>query len=48
LAVRFNADYPSLTPVAFKTALGAEAKYALLSLPFYLIEQLPRLLDEQS
>lgn len=45
LAVRFNADYPSLTPVAIKTALEVEAKYTLLSLPFYLVGQLPRLLD---
>lgn len=35
LAVRFNADYPSLTSVS---------SYQLLSLPFYLIGQLIRLL----
>lgn len=45
LAVRFNADYPSLTPVSFNTALKTRAEYTLLSLPFYLIEQISRLLE---
>lgn len=44
LAVRFNADLPSLTPISFNTNLETKAEYTLLSLPFYLIEQLPRLL----
>ncbi|MBP9726995.1 MAG: ATP-binding protein [Gammaproteobacteria bacterium] len=43
-AVRFNADFPSLTPLNLKTALGADAKYELLSLPFYLVNQLSRFL----
>jgi hypothetical protein len=45
LALRFNADYPSLTPVATETALKQSAQYQLLSLPFYLIGQVPRLLQ---
>jgi hypothetical protein len=45
LAVRFNNDLPSLTLVSHKTALNTTAEYQLLSLPFYLIGQLSRLLD---
>lgn len=43
-AVRFNADLPSLTPISFKTNLGTTAEYELLSLPFYFVGQLSRLL----
>lgn len=45
LAVRVNADRPSITEVDIKTTEGAAVKYRLLSLPFYLAGQLHRLLD---
>lgn len=43
LAVRFNADPPTVTEVVASTRLGTTAKYTLLSLPLYLAEELPRL-----
>lgn len=46
LAVRVNADRPSLVAVDVKTTEGAAVKYQLLSLPFYLAGQLYRLLDQ--
>lgn len=45
LAVRVNADRPSITEIAVKTTAGVPARYRLLSVPFYLVGQLPRLLD---
>lgn len=44
-AVRINGDSPSVTKVEAKTVSHQTAKYTLLSIPFYLTEQLPRLLD---
>ena len=44
-AVRVNADLPSQVPVAVKLHDGQVAKYQLSSIPFYLIEQLQRLLQ---
>ncbi|OGT36698.1 MAG: AAA family ATPase [Gammaproteobacteria bacterium RIFCSPHIGHO2_12_FULL_38_14] len=45
-AVRINNDTPSMTPVALKIPNEAEpVSYRLLSIPFYLTEQLHRLLD---
>ncbi len=46
-AVRFNADYPSMTTVTATTHDKNNHQYQLLSLPFYFIGQLSRLLDEQ-
>jgi predicted AAA+ superfamily ATPase len=46
LAVRFNCDLPSITPVDVRTTSGQPARYTLLSLPFYLSGQLRRLVDE--
>jgi hypothetical protein len=46
LAVRFNADRPSVTDVVTTTPTGKTSKYRLLSLPFYLVEELPRLTAE--
>lgn len=46
LAVRIQSAMPSLTPIQFQTQLQSTARYQLLSIPFYLIGQLPRLLDE--
>lgn len=45
LAVRVNADLPSVTAVAVKTTEGVPARYRLLSIPFYMAGQLYRLLD---
>ena len=45
-AVRFNADFPSVTAVSAGTTTGERANYRLLSLPLYLVEQVHRLLDE--
>ena len=45
LAVRFNSDLPSLT-TAQVSLLGVQKNYQLLSLPFYLIGELTRLLSE--
>lgn len=46
VAVRFNSDNPSNHLIRSKTPMGAYVEYRLLSLPFYLIEQLHRLIDE--
>lgn len=45
LAVRVNADNPSITAVDLKTTEGLSVKYRLLSIPFYLAGQLHRLLE---
>ncbi|MBN1676545.1 MAG: ATP-binding protein [Kiritimatiellae bacterium] len=44
LAVRFNTDLPSVHRVQASTAVGAARPFELVSLPLYLVEQLPRLL----
>ncbi len=46
LAIRINSDYPTIGPVQVKTSEGSSVKYTLLSLPFYLLGQLHRLLDD--
>lgn len=46
LAVRINSDYPSFGPVEVKISGDSDVKYTLLSLPFYLIGQLHRLINE--
>lgn len=43
-AVRVNADFPSKTNVSVKSRTGKEVHYSLLSIPFYLIGQMGRLL----
>lgn len=44
-AVRFNADIPSYIPDAVaKDPKGRECRYALLSLPLYMVGQLERLI----
>ena len=45
IAVRINSDLPSLTEVNMKDHKGEPIHYKLLSIPFYLIEQLHRLLE---
>ncbi|MCH1429127.1 MAG: AAA family ATPase [Chlamydiales bacterium] len=45
IAVRINSDYPSCTQAKIKTASSSYIKYSFLSLPFYLLGQLHRLID---
>jgi hypothetical protein len=45
LAARINAETPSQVEVAVKNQLDQNVRYQLISLPFYLIEQIPRLLS---
>ncbi len=44
IAVRINNDIPSVVDVNTLTQIDKKAKYKLISLPFYLLEQLSRLL----
>jgi len=44
-ALRINSDLPMLSDVELQNTLREDVKYKLLSLPFYLIEQIPRLLE---
>lgn len=44
IAVRINSDFPSFGPVYVKDSSGTAIDYKLLSIPFYLLEQLHRLL----
>jgi hypothetical protein len=46
-AVRINSDFPSLTPIKVKDRFGKTIEYDLLSMPFYLIGQLQRLIESQ-
>lgn len=46
LALRINADLPSRTHIVEKTYVG-EATYELLSLPFYLLGQVHRLIESR-
>lgn len=45
IAVRINADIPSITEINVKTSTSDAVHFQLLSLPFYLTGQLYRLLD---
>lgn len=45
LGVRINSELPFISDVDIKDNKGNSIKYELRSLPFYLIGQLPRLLD---
>jgi hypothetical protein len=44
IAIRVNSDVPRLGPVHVKDSLGISIEYNLLSLPFYLLGQLYRLI----
>jgi len=44
IAIRVNSDVPRLGPVHMKDSLGFSIEYNLLSLPFYLLGQLHRLI----
>lgn len=44
-AVRVNADMPSKTAVNVKDYAGTTIEYTLISIPYYLLSELPRILD---
>lgn len=44
IAIRINSDLPSFGPVKLKDSLNSSIEYTLLSLPFYLLGQLHRLI----
>jgi len=45
LAVRFNADIPSVNTVTASIPGRERTAFRLLSLPVYLVEQVPRLVE---
>ncbi len=47
LAVRVNADIPSSTMVNVKDHLGNKIEYELVSIPYYLVGELPRILKQE-
>ncbi|MCX7121558.1 MAG: AAA family ATPase [Gammaproteobacteria bacterium] len=47
-AVRVNSDFPTIASIDVKTNTGKAAKYTLLSIPFYLTEQIYRLIELQN
>jgi hypothetical protein len=47
-AVRFCGAPPSLARASTTGRTGKTALYSLLSLPLYMVEELPRLLDESA
>ena len=47
VAVRVSTQPPSLTPIDFKIHTGEQVHYQLLSIPFYLLGQLHRLLQRK-
>ena len=46
LALRINSDFPTITPVRVKNHQGKRIEYDLISLPFYLLGQIHRLIEE--
>lgn len=44
-AVRINSDFPTKTNVKMKNHLGQSVEYTLLSIPFYLLSEINRLLS---
>jgi uncharacterized protein len=46
LAVRVNSDYPSVTDIDVKDTTGNPINYRLLSIPFYLLGQVHRLISD--
>lgn len=47
LALRINSDIPSIVKVSVKDGIGSNIEYTLVSIPFYLISQLHRLLKSK-
>ena len=41
-AVRINSDKPAIPNINIKTSTGSMAKYSLISIPFYLTEEVDR------
>ena len=48
IAIRINSDYPSKVNVDIKDNLANRVQYQFISLPFYLVGQLHRLLDHMN
>jgi hypothetical protein len=48
IAIRINSDYPRKGPISIKEAFGPPIEYGLLSLPFYLIGQIHRLINSSN
>lgn len=46
LAVRCNLNLPSVEKIQVKTTLGQPIAYRLVSVPIYLSEHLPRLVEQ--
>lgn len=46
LALRINSDHINKIDITVETQIGKSARYCLLSIPFYLVGQIHRLLDE--
>jgi len=46
LAVRCNLDLPSVEKIRVKTTLGQPVVYRLVSVPIYLSEHLPQLIEQ--
>ena len=46
LAVRINSDFPNVANVNVKDHKGQHVQYQLLSLSFYLVGQMQRLIEE--
>lgn len=46
LAVRINSDRPTITNINLTTQVNATANYKLISIPFYLLSQINRLIIE--
>lgn len=46
LAIRLDANPPSVEDLDIKTTLGKPVKYRLLSIPLYLAERVGALIDE--
>lgn len=47
IGIRFNSNVPNFSLVQTKNSFGTLVKYSLLSLPFYLVGQIQRLMDGQ-
>ena len=45
IALRVNSDFPKISPIEIKDSSGGVIQYTLLSLPFYLLGQVHRLLN---
>jgi len=46
IAVRINSEIPTVTKINVKTSTGNIAKYSLISIPFYMTEEIDRLINQ--